>query len=163
MYPLRGQSPERPPGRTRQDGYHSPVWEVRKGRKNLLQKVSPPSFSASFSERLAAGCGKIGNDAGRAFGNEAFGFAHVVDGPHVDGESGIAQRGKVAGREDTLIRVVGVDLEPAAQGCRISGAYVLDQRAGGNLGAQDAAFFQITVLERGNNDLFHHIEAADEV
>ena len=68
-----------------------------------------------------------------------------------------------AGREDTLIRVVGVDLEPAAQGCRISGAYVLDQRAGGHFGAQDAAFFQITVLERGNDDLFHHIEAADEV
>ena len=67
------------------------------------------------------------------------------------------------GREDTLIRVVGVDLEPAAQGCRISGAYVLDQRAGGHFGAQDAAFFQITVLERGNDDLFHHIEAADEV
>ena len=82
---------------------------------------------------------------------------------HVDGESGIAQRGKVAGREDTLIRVVGVDLEPAAQGCRISGAYVLDQRAGGHFGAQDVAFFQITVLERGNDDLFHHIEAADEV
>ena len=52
---------------------------------------------------------------------------------------------------------------PAAQGCRISGAYVLDQRAGGHFGAQDAAFFQITVLERGNDDLFHHIEAADEV
>lgn len=34
---------------------------------------------------------------------------------------------------------------------------------GGHFGAQDAAFFQITVLERGNDDLFHHIEAADEV
>ena len=88
---------------------------------------------------------------------------HVVDGPYVDGESGVAQVGKVAGREDMLIRVVGIDLKIAAQGHRISGAHVLDQRACSHFGAQDAALLQITVLERGNDDLLHHIKAADEV
>ena len=62
-----------------------------------------------------------------------------------------------------LVRVVGIDLKPAAQCHRIVGAHVLDQRAGGHFGAQDPAFFQIAVLERGNDDLIHHIKAADEV